>query len=207
MAVVGAHSHHHLGVLSYLVVGLLTIGTLIAFGLGTAVTAQTYTESYEVSCPSPAALPPDLPPQARAEALSCVPGGRQTYESTRSRTDRVWWLLAPNPFVVLADAAPALPPAPPGLSPRAQQQARQARDLDVLGQLGRTVRGLRVPPPTQADGDYNWVTGQFIAPGDRRAVWPYGLAFDVALAAGALVLSTRRLRTPSRTLPRGQRVA
>jgi hypothetical protein len=38
-------------------------------------------------------------------------------------------------------------------------------------------------------------------------VWPWGLAFDVLLGAGALWLTARQLRTPSRDLPLGQRVA
>ena len=42
---------------------------------------------------------------------------------------------------------------------------------------------------------------------DSRPVWPTGLAVDVLLGVGAVVLTARRLRTPSRTLPRGQRVA
>jgi hypothetical protein len=41
----------------------------------------------------------------------------------------------------------------------------------------------------------------------RPAVWPTGLVVDVLLGAGALVLTERRLRTPTRTLPKGQRVA
>ena len=38
-------------------------------------------------------------------------------------------------------------------------------------------------------------------------VWPYGLAFDAALGAGAVLVTIRRLRTPARKLPRGIRVA
>lgn len=38
-------------------------------------------------------------------------------------------------------------------------------------------------------------------------MWPYGLAVNVLLGAGALVITTRRLRTPARALPRGLRVA
>ena len=38
-------------------------------------------------------------------------------------------------------------------------------------------------------------------------VWPLGLGIDLALAAGALWLTTVRLRTPTRRLAAGQRVA
>jgi hypothetical protein len=45
------------------------------------------------------------------------------------------------------------------------------------------------------------------APPERKPVWPWGLAFDVLVAVGALWLTTRRLVTPTRRLPKGQRVA
>ena len=179
------------GVLAYLAVFALTVGTLIVFGLVTATTTETVT--YSVSAPCP---PGDS---------SCTPGsGQQTYEGTRTRTDRTWWLLAPNPFVVLADAAPQLPdddPLPGELGPQVR-----ARDLDPLGAIGRTVRDLRdAPDDTDLAGAP--VVIEPVEQEPSRPVWPTGLAVDVLLGVGALVLTARRLRTPSRTLPRGQRVA
>ncbi|QXJ23728.1 ABC transporter permease [Actinomadura graeca] len=112
---------------------------------------------------------------------------------TEQHEERVWWLLAPNPAVVLADAAPSLPKrrvvagdhvylvSPPG---------------DPLGELSRDVRGLRVE-----DG-YRYRTRD-----DRPPVWPYGLVFDLALGAGAVWVSAARLRTPLRRVPKGVRVA
>ena len=132
----------------------------------------------------------------------------QSYQSTQSRTDRVWWLLAPNPFVVLADAAPQL--AAETASERDKRKLLEdrgvsttnLRDSDPLGSLGRSVRDLRTPP------NPNERTGLLADAGrSRRPVWPYGLAFDVLLGAGALWLTARKLRTPTRDLPRGQRVA
>ena len=174
------------GVLAYLAVFGLTVGTLIVFGLVTAVTAEPYTETFEVSCEG---APPDS---------GCV-AGTQSYESTRVRTDRTWWLLAPNPFVVLADAAPQLPLAPPD---EQSEFGVQARDLDPLGQLGSTVRDLRDEP--LPDGA---TLGPSPDAGDGGPVWPTGLAVDVLRGAGALALTVRRLRTPTRDLPKGQRVA
>jgi hypothetical protein len=40
----------------------------------------------------------------------------------------------------------------------------------------------------------------------RHAVWPVGLATNVALGAGALVITIRRLRTPYIKLPKTVRV-
>jgi len=184
------------GVLSYLSVFALTVGTLILFGIGAALSTERYTD--RSTCPSRAELqeqgfPEDAIDRAVAECLV------STYEGSRARTDRVWWLLAPNPFVIVADAAPQLPK-----ETTAERQARLAneqrgvyredlRRSDPLGAIGRGVRDLRKPPGQ--DG------------GDRKPVWPFGLAFDVLVGVGAVWITSRRLRAPSRALPKGQRVA
>ena len=213
------------GVLSYLAVGALTIGTLIAFGLGTYVTAEDVVERYPVvDCATSEGFD-ELYGGLSGEPVPARPDGSyapedlpdgcsqrtESFATTRTRTDRVWWLLAPNPFVVVADAAPSLGPVPEGLGERERRAAAQARDLDVLGQLGDGVREARQGPV----GSGGPATAVFVpsseleepAVEDPGAVWPYGLAFDVLLATGALTVTARRLRTPSRTLPRGQRVA
>lgn len=187
------------GVLAYLAVFALAIGTLIVFGLVSAVTAETYTETYEQECPP-------RPPGISEEEFGCV-DGPQTYTSTRWRTDRTWFLLAPNPFVVLADAAPQLPATRRDVptSGAAHVNTVSARDLDPLGQLGAQVRDLREPPPPP--GAPVAVFELVPLRSEPEPVWPTGLAVNVVLGVGALVLTTRRLRTPSRNLPKGQRVA
>lgn len=170
------------GVLAYLAVFALTVGTLIVFGLVTAVTAESTTESFD-------------PCEGAPPGSGCA-GGVQTFETSEVRTDRTWFLLAPNPFVVLADASPQrdlVDLTTDGFSDE---------DLDPLGGIGRAVRLLRVSP-SDSDG----VTDDEQLARLSRPVWPTGLAVNVLLGAGALVLTTRRLRTPSRDLPRGQRVA
>ncbi len=184
------------GVLAHLTVFALAVGTVVLFGLATAATTETYLETADAPCP--------------ADDPACLPGsGQSTYEATRSRPDRTWWLLAPNPFVVLADAAPELTePVRPRLDDGELGDgdvgtSLQPTDLDPLGQLGRTVRALRVPPP-----DVGPAQTPLVRPGSRPpAVWPTGLAADVLLGVVALVLTERRLRTPSRTLPGGRRGA
>lgn len=184
------------GVLSYLTVFGLTVGTLVAFGIGTAISSEKYTATSD--CPTRAELEGSGLPEGEIDQMlsSCTPS---EYEGTRARSDRVWWLLAPNPFVIVADAAPQLPPLT-----EAQQRERDRlesqgvyrsdlRDSDPLGGIGRSVRDLRKPPGSA-----------FV---HRTAVWPWGLAFDVLLAVGAVWLTARRLHAPSRRLPRGQRVA
>lgn len=175
-------------VLSYLAVFALTGGTLITFGLATASTAEHQRRTS--TCPP--------------EVTDCLP---QTYDSTQVRTDRTWFLLAANPFVVLADASPRLAPRTP-----AQERDRRARqdrgesvsdlrDADPLGGIGRAVRGLRdTPAPSSA-------SLMVVAVQHDKPVWPTGLALNLALGAAALTVTTRRLRTPTRALPQGQRVA
>jgi ABC-type transport system involved in multi-copper enzyme maturation permease subunit len=202
------------GVLAYLAVFALTVGTGILFGLATAMTTEKYTETYTPTCPTISDLPTDLPAEEKQRILAQCQQGPQSFEATRARTDRTWWLLAPNPFVILADSAPQLPPLT-----QAEQQRRDnggnvgtdARDIDPLGGIGRGVRGLRNPPAPTSRVVGSFGPGQTsvgLQPSEgRKPVWPYGLAFDVLLALGALVLTTRRLHTPTRTLPKGQRVA
>jgi ABC-type transport system involved in cytochrome c biogenesis permease component len=110
----------------------------------------------------------------------------EEFTFTQPDTRRSWVFLAPNPFVVLADAAP-------------YRGDPIGQGLDPLGGLGRTVRFLRTPPPQGGP--------QLQNPDDVPPVWPTGLAVNVALALAALGLTAWRLRTPARRLPRGQRVA
>lgn len=182
------------GVLSYLSVFSLTIGTLVLFGIGAAISTEDYTE--QTTCPTRQEL---LEQGYPADQVDQVVGSCEvsTYSSRRARTDRIWWLLAPNPFVVVADAAPQLPKESASerrarLQAEARGEYRQdLRDSDPLGGIGRGVRDLRDRPGKD----------------EHKAVWPYGLAFDVLLGAGAVWLTARRLRAPSRVLARGQRIA
>ncbi|TDD82525.1 ABC transporter permease [Actinomadura darangshiensis] len=118
-------------------------------------------------------------------------GGDVVY--TEEHTERIWWLLSPNPVVVLADAAPRLPETEIVIGDRVM---RRSPSSDPLGELSRSVRDIR-------EGDGTYENGR----NDGPAVWPWGLAFDLALAAGATALTAARLRTPLRQVPRGVRVA
>ncbi|NNJ60331.1 MAG: ABC transporter permease [Dactylosporangium sp.] len=115
--------------------------------------------------------------------------------------DHDWVVLAANPFVVLADAAPRLPPRRFGVS-------SEPRPYDPLGDFGHELRELRGDPRiaecderqcSYASGPDAWI--------DERAIWPYGLGINLAMGAAALYITTVRLRAPSRRLARGVRVA
>jgi len=159
-------------VLAYLAVFALTAGTGVLFALMLAVTSESVEETFE----------------------------GQTYSYSEQRPDRVWWIVAPNPFIVLADAAPETPTTtirqPDGST------FEQRQDADLLGALSQAARELRQPPAVFLPGNDTPV--QQPTPGP---VWPYGLGFQLVLALAALLLTERRLRTPAGALPTGQRVA
>lgn len=160
--------------LSYLAVAALTVGTVIAMGLAVPLTTQTQTVRLR---------------------------NGQSYTEEVSRPDRVWWLIAPNPFVVVADSAPSVPPRFTVTGERVDVD-----DNDPLSAIGWTVRGFRRPP-------YHFVcyedpvACQAAVEARGPAVWPYGLGFNILLGIGAVAVTTQRLRTPTRRLARGVRIA
>jgi ABC-type transport system involved in multi-copper enzyme maturation permease subunit len=107
--------------------------------------------------------------------------------------DRPWWLLAPNPFVVLADATPQLP------AERTPDGQLKSQPLDPLGGLGRGIRSIR--------RGYDETDVYGAERPEPPPVWPWGLGFDLLLGIGSVVVTTRRLRTPARRLAKGVRIA
>ena len=105
-----------------------------------------------------------------------------------------WLILAPNPFVVLADAAPA---------------SRGDEFDDPLGSIRYSIREAR--DPTRYDiQSFDPETGEPIFendPGEAPAVWPYGLGIELVFAGLAFWIATERLRVPAKKLPRGERIA
>jgi ABC-type transport system involved in multi-copper enzyme maturation permease subunit len=154
-------------VLSYVVVFALTVGTLLVYLMGSA----TVVTGDKISEPSGA-----------------------TYYAERAQTEYFWWVLAPNPFVVMIDAAPKTPPRHVVVG-----DTDQVIGDDPLWDVGRELREGRTPRmtyPPLAD-----------PASQLPPVWPFGLTVDVLLGVGAVVLTIRRLRAPVGRLPRGVRIA
>jgi ABC-2 type transport system permease protein len=168
-------------VLSYVVVFALSIGTLVAFIIGAMLTTenQTVTERIPVWDNGQPQVDPDTGQPINVDRWQTA-----EYEAKVQHTERVWWLLAPNPFAVLAD------------STRGTVEWERTTNFDPLQVIREGVRSARDP-----DSDWSGVAST------QKAVWPYGLAFYLLLGAGALTLTVRRLRTPYGQLPRGVRVA
>lgn len=144
-----------------------------------------------------------------------------------TRMDRVWWLLVPNPFVIVADAAP--------LSPQAHGDITYAED--PLSMIRSGVREMARPPALEVDQcidlyasspayqvNYNTdgtVTitknGSIVTPppspvtprpvAENYPVWPYGLAVNLILGAIFFWITVHKLRIPYKTLTKGTRVA
>jgi ABC-type transport system involved in multi-copper enzyme maturation permease subunit len=153
--------------LSYITVAGLAVGTVIAFGL--------------------------IAPLLREQVVVQRPG-EPRYNATIVHQERVWWILAPNPFVVLADSAPR--------APRRyvhNGDVYYEEDYDPLSQISNSVRRLRQEP--------RWYLAEPEPSTQDLPVWPYGLGFNLLLGIGAVAVTTARLRTPSRRLARGVRVA
>ena len=207
-------------VVTYLIVAALTIGTLVAFGLSLqflqtevrandaeygSMTAEPFTEAELEK------MTPEEAEQAWAEweaahpelydgiADRCVgPVAARTIPDPR----RSGWLLAANPYAVLADASPwegglvedgtRADPGPLNLLSVGLRwtQRDPVRDVECLDGELRGLDQSGVP-----DRQGTW------------PVWPLGLAMQGVLVAGLGWWGHRRLDTPAGRLPAGTRVA
>jgi ABC-2 type transport system permease protein len=176
-------------VTTYLVVAALSLGTLIAFGLGGAVVRSTVTSTTS----DPASF------SDSGTGTECLPPEVTTYEVPRF--DYFWGFLVANPYVLLADAVPT--------------EFSAGYPTDLFGNLKVAVRSVQIPPKTTFSYDacaesatepqQQPVPEQIIAstvPG-----WFVGLIIQLILAAGALVAAWARTRTPTGRLGKGNRIA
>ncbi|QEO09549.1 ABC transporter permease [Protaetiibacter larvae] len=183
-------------VVTYLVVAALSIGTLIAFSLGGLLMQEKVTVVNQVmdwdgsgEVDPETGLPVD--PECHAES----------YEYTIPRFDRVWWLLAANPYVILADAAPA-------------HLSRDGYPEDLFGSIKVGVRQVQLPPTPSEGYDecaMYYEGGDYTTPAEILAKtvpsWAVGLGLHVLLAAALVAGAIRRTHAPSRRLAAGSRVA
>jgi len=118
-----------------------------------------------------------------------------TVERTVVHTERTWWLLAANPFVVVADAAGGEVYGDAGFDPLAG-----IRDGVRAARAGADLQDSWSSCPTEISGEDEAVLS-------TAPVWPWGLGFLVLLGAGSVALTVTRIRIPRRTLARGTRIA
>ncbi|MFD7310931.1 ABC transporter permease [Promicromonospora sp. NPDC059942] len=179
-------------VLTYLTVGGITAVLPIMFGL--LVPATTTTENVRVW---------GVEAGYTWEETTAPECEWQTQEVDVWHSERTWWLLAPNPFVVVADAQPLGDPE------------ALSEDGNVLALLQYGVRYAR----TGDTGPQDWCSGVYMDGGPQaespvepvkvtdQLVWPWGLGFDLLLGAAGVIVAVNRLRVPTAQLPQGTRVA
>lgn len=189
-------------VTTYLVVAALSIGTLIAFTLGGLAFQTQRTQTYigvDYSVGGEFDPVTGLP-----EEIVCLPP--ETYSYPVPRFDLVWGILAANPYIVLADAAPTT-------------FNRDGYPEDLFGQIALGVRSAQLPivhdelidECAAALAGNPGAAYAFESPEEifDRTVpsWFVGLAIHVLLAGAALAGAIARTRTPAGRLPTGSRVA
>jgi ABC-2 type transport system permease protein len=182
-------------VLTYLSVIFLGLGLPILFAVTAPLVQETRSQQVRQLQP---------PDEVDANGEPVGPGEcvTVTEERTEFRTERTWWLLALNPFVVVADSAPPV------------RTTGVFGIGDPLTAIRDGVRAARLGPEPQVDECFQSEQAYRELELRRQraadalpATWPYGLAGDLAIGAAFTVLAVRRLRAPARTLPRGTRVA
>ncbi len=172
-------------------------------------------------------------PDADGSDAPAPPLGECTWtEQVEEQThfERTWWLLVPNPFVVVADAAPL-----PALG-RESLNTYIGQTSDPLAGIRVMVRQVADPPATErdeciylygnlgyniewnADGTPKVTTPDGTpvnvqSPVQRHSievgppVWPWGLGVNLLIGAAFFSVAVRRLAIPYGKLPRGVRVA
>ena len=186
--------------LTYLTTAFLGVGLPLLFAVSVPL-VQTYEERTEYTVQGE----PDPAVEGGARWV-CRPS---TYTSAVTRTERSWWLLAPSPYVVLADAAPRpaqLTSAPEDPLSLIRYGVRSARIGSRL-EFRSTCQPGQVPTPP-SDDQWSGYQAKRLAETEKLGItWPFGLAADVLLGLAFGAIAVRRLRAPVTRLPRGTRVA
>jgi ABC-type transport system involved in multi-copper enzyme maturation permease subunit len=182
-------------VLTYLTIGAVTVALPILFGLLVPVTSTM--EEVEVW---------DIEAGYDWEETTAPECEWRTHELPVWHSERTWWLLAPNPFVVVADAQP--------LQGGVEELAHNGNMLAML-QYGVRYARTGDTGPQDWCSDFVYENGREVRPDSPvepvqvtdQLVWPWGLGFNLLLGAGGVLVAVNRLRIPTAELPQGTRVA
>lgn len=189
---------------TYLVVAALTVGTPIAFGLvGASIQSDITVHSRDIQwtndgMPVCADGSDDCVNDPTSESWVCDEW--QTRTDSVPRFDRVWWMLAANPFVILADAIPVT-------------YNEWGSPNDLFGSMTLGIRSAQQPPELEQrwDSCAPYVEDTMKSPREiidgSTPSWFVGLGLQALIAAGLLWGAWARTRTPSRRTPPGTRIA
>jgi ABC-type transport system involved in multi-copper enzyme maturation permease subunit len=181
-------------VVTYLAVAGLVFGSLIAFGLGTGLSQgtimanQAQYRSYSPYVPleeQPAPMEPEYTCSGPLRAQPAV------------HTERVAWMLAMNPYVVVADAIP--------YTVRSSNAFGMSSPVGAIESISQGARYAMAGP----EGTFPCANGEakprYLA--QSTPLWPLGLGLQLVLAGLLMWLGWRSLRTPAHRLARGTRIA
>jgi ABC-type transport system involved in multi-copper enzyme maturation permease subunit len=175
-------------VVTYLVVAALTVGTLIAFGLGGLVfESPTVTRVYS-----------STKTDAGGNGIQCH--YQSTIRGQSPRFDYVWGALTANPYVLLADAVPT-------------SYDSNGNPTDLFGYIKLAERSAQVAPKLHQVSNDCDISYQDDSPQARSVIdsttpgWLVGMIVQLILAAAALWGAGVKLRTPAGRLSKGTRIA
>ena len=186
---------------AYLVVAALLFGSPILFGLASSmdkVEVHTVLSDWVYDDQGDRVLDSDGEPVCEVN--------ESTYVTTR--TDRTWWLLAPNPYVILGDMT------------RFPERHDDPETTSLFYLIKSAVRSAQLPPVEHEEDDFCTEENE-LGPGwestaqedlerlDRETVpvWWAGLTLQALVAALLVWGAYRRTRVPARTMPPGSRIA
>ncbi|THJ65800.1 hypothetical protein E8P82_10975 [Arthrobacter echini] len=188
---------------TYMVVALLTVGTLIVFGLSSALVTEEETTTTSYYDYPQSAFQDDgmIDPDAERECTT------QTYVAPVVHTEYIAWLLAANPFVVVADAVPYDLPDPSTFDdePDSFGYVGNYYSPGVMEMASQLVRAAQEGP--DLDVTCEEAEAAFMPISQQTPIWPLGLGIQVVLAGVLLLVGRRRLTMPARRLARGTRIA
>ncbi|AVM01383.1 ABC transporter permease [Gordonia iterans] len=130
-----------------------------------------------------------------------------------THTERIWWLLAPNPVLIVADTlAAGTPPTTYGWGLRfTDTSLARYQSTSVPAHVAHEISSVRNGPEITAArcaAPYSPHGDDYLEK-DRYAghLWYLGLAFTLILGLIGFAVAARRLRIPAGKLPKGVRVA
>jgi ABC-type transport system involved in multi-copper enzyme maturation permease subunit len=181
-------------VVTYLAVAGLVFGSLIAFGLGTGLSQGTIMANQAQYRSYSPYVPMEEQPAPTGPEYTCSGPLR---EQQAVHTERVAWMLAMNPYVVVADAIP--------YPVRTSNAFGMSSPVGAIETISQGARYVMAGP----EGTYPCANGEakprYLA--QSTPLWPLGLGLQLVLAGLLLWLGWRSLRTPARRLARGTRIA
>ncbi|APA97729.1 ABC transporter permease [Nocardia seriolae] len=135
-----------------------------------------------------------------------------------NHSERIWWLLAPNPFLIIPDLVAPHDPAPREPRYGSGRTASPTIATELARQLSEARSGPYIVGPTcdESSAGFGAIGSDSTdyyarerAHGDSQLgnSWYPGLLTTVALGALGFTVAARRLSVPARRLPRGVRIA